>query len=262
LHIEEGKTYLLSFYARLNPDFMGSLTASLERQDGTALATQDVACFGTDWKRYEAKLTATASDANARFVLSAKNTGTVWLDMVSLFPADTFNGRPNGLRADLMQMLVALHPAFVRFPGGSFGEGYRLSEAFRWKETIGDLAQRPGQWNIWGYRTTNGLGYFEYLQMCEDLKAEPLFVINCGMSEQDYVDPGNIGPWVQDALDAIDYANGPATSPWGAQRAAAGHPEPFHLKLMELGNENGMATSGAAATPRNIPSVTIHFMKR
>ena len=143
-----------------------------------------------------------------------------------------------------MQMLVALHPAFIRFPGGSFGEGNLLSEAFRWKETIGDLAQRPGQWNIWGYRTTNGLGYFEYLQMCEDLKAEPLFVINCGMAEKDSADlKAALDPWVKDAVDAIDYANGPATSQWGALRASAGHPAPFNLKLMELGNENGMSYS-------------------
>jgi alpha-L-arabinofuranosidase len=240
LNIEQDKTYRLSFYARIDPNFTGPITVSLESQDGAVLASQDVSCSGTTWRKYGAKLTAAASDHNARFVLSTRSTGTIWLDMVSLFPAETFSQRPNGLRADLMQMLVALHPAFVRFPGGSFGEGYRLSEAFRWKETIGDLAQRPGQWNIWGYRTTNGLGYFEYLQMCEDLKAEPLFVINCGMAEKDSVDAGKLGPWIQDALDAIDYANGPATSPWGALRVAAGHPSPFNLKLMELGNENGM----------------------
>jgi alpha-L-arabinofuranosidase len=240
LNIEDGKTYVLSFYARTAPNFSGPLTATLEKQDGTVLASQDVAYSGVDWKKYDVKLTASASDTNARFVLSTKTTGTIWLDQVSLFPAETFNQRPNGLRADLMQMLLVLHPAFIRFPGGSFGEGYRLSEAFRWKETIGDPVQRPGQWNIWGYRTTNGLGYYEYLQMCEDLKAEPLFVINCGMAEQDSVDPKDLDPWIQDALDAIDYANGPATDAWGAQRAASGHPAPFNLKLMELGNENGM----------------------
>jgi alpha-L-arabinofuranosidase len=240
LNIEQDKTYLLSFDARINPNFAGPITASLEKQDGTVLATQDIALSGADWQPYAVKLVAGASDSNARFVLSTKSTGTFWLDQVSLFPADTFNQRPNGLRSDLMKMLVDLHPAFVRFPGGSFGEGYRLKEAFRWKETIGDLAKRPGQWNIWGYRTTNGLGYFEYLQMCEDLKAEPLFVINCGMAERDSVDPKDQDPWIQDALDAVDYANGPETGTWGALRAAAGHPAPFHLKLMELGNENGM----------------------
>jgi alpha-L-arabinofuranosidase len=239
LNIEQ-KSYLVSFYARFNSTFTGFITASLEKQDGTVLASQDIACSGGDWKRYETQLPATASDSNARFVLSIKTTGTMWLDQVSLFPEDTFNHRPNGLRADLMRMLVALHPAFVRFPGGSFGEGHRLSEAFRWKDTIGDPALRPGQWNIWGYRTTNGLGYFEYLQMCEDLKAEPLFVLNCGMAESDSVDPKDLAPWIQDALDAIDYANGPSSSQWGALRTAAGHPAPFNLKLIELGNENGM----------------------
>jgi len=241
MNVEQGKTYLLSFYARLDPHFAGPLTASLEKQEGTLLASQDVPCSGTGWKKYDVKLVADASDKNARFVLSAKSPGTVWLDMVSLFPADTFNQRPNGLRADLMQMLVALHPAFVRFPAGSFGEGHRLDEAFRWKDTIGDPATRPGVWNIWGYRSTNGLGYFEYLQMCEDLKAEPLFVINCGISETNMVEVKDIEPWVQDAIDAVAFANGPVSSPWSALRATAGHPEPFKLKLLEIGNENGMS---------------------
>ncbi|HEY8994005.1 MAG TPA: alpha-L-arabinofuranosidase C-terminal domain-containing protein [Lacunisphaera sp.] len=240
LAIEKDKTYLFSLYARAK-DFSGPITVSLEKRDGTSLASQTLAITGDAWVPYRASLTATATDFDARLVISTKTTGHLWLDQVSLFPADTFNHRPNGLRADLMQMLVDLHPAFVRFPGGSFGEGNTLASAFRWKNTIGDVSQRPAQWNIWHYWTTNGLGYYEYLQMCEDLKAAPLFVINCGIAEKDMVDLKDIGPWVDDAMDAIEYANGPATSTWGAQRAAAGHPAPFDLKLLEIGNENGMS---------------------
>ena len=108
-----------------------------------------------------------------------------------------------------------MKPSFVRFPGGCYVEGNRLANAFRWKNSIGDLAERPGHWNLWGYRSTDGLGYHEYLQMCEDIGAEPLFVINCGMAHEDSVPNDKLGPWVQDALDAIEYANGPADSRWG-----------------------------------------------
>jgi alpha-L-arabinofuranosidase len=240
LWVEAGKGYHGSLEARADGDFTGTVTVSLEKQDGTVLAEQDLPRLGPDWKRYDYALKPTARDTNARFVVATKTTGTLWLDMVSLFPDDTFNHRPNGLRPDLMQMLEALHPAFVRFPAGSFGEGKNLNEAFRWKDTIGDLAERPGGWNIWGYRTTNGLGFYEYLQMCEDLKAEPLFVINCGISETDMVDPKDLGPWIQDAVDCVDYANGPTTGKWGALRAQAGHPAPFNMKNLEIGNENGM----------------------
>ena len=165
--------------------------------------------------------------------------GTIWLDQVSLFPKKTLKGRPNGLRPDLAEMLAAMKPSFNRFPGGCYVEGNRLANAFRWKNSIGDLAERPGHWNLWGYRSTDGLGYYEYLQLCEDIGAEPLFVINCGMAHEDSVPNDKLGPWIQDALDAIEYANGPADSPWGSLRAKAGHPRPFKLKYMEIGNENG-----------------------
>jgi alpha-L-arabinofuranosidase len=240
LNVRQGESYHGSLEARAGNSFSGPLTVSLEKQDGTMLASQELPVPGAEWKKDDFTLTPSAAESNARFVVSAGSSGTVWLDMISLFPDDTFNHRPNGLRADLMQMLVALHPAFVRFPGGSFGEGHRLDEAFRWKETIGEPAQRPGVWNIWGYHASNGLGYFEYLQMCEDLKAEPLFVLNCGISETDMVDVKDLGPWIQDAVDAVDYANGPVTDTWGALRAQAGHPAPFNLKYLEVGNENGM----------------------
>ena len=237
--VEKGKQYNFSVYAQGAESFAGPLTIDLEKQDGTVIASQAIKNIGSQWKKFEGSLIANATDSNARFVISATTPGTVFLDMVSLFPKETFKGRPNGMRSDLVQMLVNMHPAFMRFPGGCFVEGNKMSEAYRWKLTIGDIAQRPGQWNLWGYRSTDGLGYHEYLQLCEDIGAEPLFVINVGMAHKDNVPMDKMDEYVQDALDAIEYANGPADSKWGALRAKAGHPEPFHLKFMEIGNENG-----------------------
>lgn len=263
INLEQGKSYRVSLYARSAKSALaGPLTVSLESQNGTVLASHDLPSLADSWKKYEFSLSPSASDPDARFVISSKSSGAVDLDMVSLFPSETFHNRPNGLRKDLAEMLEALHPAFVRFPGGSFGEGVNLTHAFRWKQTIGDLAQRPGQWNIWGYRTTNGLGYHEYLQMCEDLKAEPLFVMNCGMAEKEFVDPDKIGPWVQEALDAIEYANGDASTTWGALRAQAGHPEPFDLQLFEIGNENGMSYSWGGGTPQEYTARYLPFYQK
>ena len=237
--VREGSQYLLSLYARSGNGFAGPLTASFQTSDGGLLAEQKIAGLTADWKKFECTLTARRTESAARLVVAASAAGTVWLDMVSLFPKDTYQGRANGLRADLMEMLAAAKPSFVRFPGGCYVEGDELKNAHRWKDTIGDIAQRPGHWNLWGYRSTDGLGYHEYLQMCEDLNAEPLFVINCGMAHKDHVPMDQMDPWVQDALDAIEYANGPADSQWGAQRVQNGHPAPFCLKYLEIGNENG-----------------------
>jgi alpha-L-arabinofuranosidase len=159
--------------------------------------------------------------------------------MVSLFPKRTWKHRPNGLRPDLAEMLADLKPSFVRFPGGCWVEGDTMATAYRWKQTIGDPSKRRTQHNLWQYESSNGLGYHEYLQMCEDLGAEPLFVINCGMSHKEVVPMDRMAEYVQDALDAIEYANGPASSTWGAVRAKNGHRAPFHLACMEIGNENG-----------------------
>ncbi len=239
LAVQGGKTLLFSVYAR-GQDFKGPLTVSLEKQDGTVLSSRKISGIGTGWKQFEAQLRPTSSDTDARLVVSADRPGTLWLDMVSLFPRDTFKGRKNGLRADLVQMIAAMKPTFLRFPGGSFMEGATLKDAYHWKETIGDVATRPGHWNIWGYRSSDGLGFHEYLQMCEDLRAVPLYVANCGMAERDFVPLNQLQPWVEEALDAIEYANGPVTSTWGAMRAKNGHPKPFGLKYLEIGNENGV----------------------
>jgi hypothetical protein len=152
-------------------------------------------------------------------------------------PAKTWKN--HGLRPDLCEMLVGLKPSFVRFPGGCWVEGDDMAHMYHWKNTIGEFWHRQPLWNIWRYWATHGLGYHEYLQMCEDLGAEPLFVINVGMSHREVIPMDQMGQWVQDALDAIEYANGPTDSIWGGLRARNGHPEPFGLKYIEIGNENG-----------------------
>ena len=240
------KKYDFSVYARAH-DFSGKLTVSLETQSGEVLAQKQIRGVGKDWKKFALTLSPKKSDNDARLVISADQPGTLWLDMVSLFPRDTWR---NGglLRADLAQMMADMKPGLLRFPGGSYSEGHVLAHAWRWKETIGDVAQRPGNWNIWGYRSTGGLGYHEYLQLAEDLDAEPLFVAHVGMAEKDFVPMNELEPWIQDVLDAIEYANGPVTSKWGALRAKNGHPKPFNLKYVEIGNENGMGYSWGGGT--------------
>ncbi len=242
LAVGAGRKYALSLYARAQ-DFSGPLTVSLETQGGAVLAAQRLPALTAAWKKYAVSLAPNAADADARLVVAADAPGTFWLDMVSLFPADTYRNRPNGFRPDLAAMLAAMHPALLRFPGGSFSEGHTLDDAWRWEQTLGDVAARPGNWNIWGYRSTNGLGFHEYLQLCDDLGATPLFVAHAGMAERGFVPVDQLGPWVQDTLDAIEYANGPISSHWGALRAKNGHPKPFGLKYVEIGNENGMGYS-------------------
>ena len=237
--LAEGAQYDLSFYARGGMGFKGPLLATLESADGKVYAEKKIEDIGADWKKYSVTFTSKGTDPKARLVIRTTQTGTVWLDVVSLFPQKTWKGRPNGLRPDLAEMLVGLKPAFVRFPGGCWVEGDKMEFASRWKRTIGDIADRWVQWNIWSYYATNGLGYHEYLVMCEDLGAEPLFVINCGMSHKENVPLDKMPEFVQDALDAIEYANGPENSTWGSLRAKAGHPKPFNMKYLEIGNENG-----------------------
>lgn len=237
--VKAGETYHLSFAARCEGAADMPMTASLESKDGKSHGSAEVKVSGKGWTTSRVELKSNANDTDARLVLRAKSAGTVFLDMVSLFPAATWKSRANGLRGDLAEMLVELNPAFVRFPGGCWVEGDTMKESYRWKETVGPLQERRTQWNIWGYWATHGLGYHEYLQLSEDLKAEPLFCINVGMSHKEVVPMDRMSEYVQDALDAIEYANGPVTSYWGAMRARNGHPEPFHLKYVEIGNENG-----------------------
>jgi alpha-L-arabinofuranosidase len=232
--------YDLSVALRGGNGFFGPVFVNLESNDGkTVYAQARIDNITSDWKTYKLSLTSNATDPQARLIISASQPGSLWMDMASLYPRKTFKDRPNGMRPDLAQMLVNLRPSFVRFPGGCWVEGDTMEHAMRWKLTIGDLDQRLNQQNLWQYYSTNGLGFYEYLQLCEDLGAEPLFAVNCGMSQKDNVPMDAMGPWVQDALDAIEYANGPADSKFGSLRAKAGHPAPFNLKYVEIGNENG-----------------------
>jgi hypothetical protein len=237
--VTQGEPYELSLFARGERGFRGPLVCSIESSDGVVYAQAKVDGLTPEWNRYRFSLIARNTDPKARLVITTARAGTFWLDMVSLFPKETWHHRPNGLRSDLADMLADLKPCFVRFPGGCWVEGDTMSLAYRWKQTINDPAERRTQHNIWQYEATHGIGYHEYLQLCEDLNAEPLFVINCGMSHKENVPLDKMGEFVQDALDAIEYANGPASSTWGAVRARNGHSDPFHLKYMEIGNENG-----------------------
>jgi len=247
ISLQSGAIYDLSFYARSAGGFTGPVTVQLQSADGSSVYAQ--ASFNgltADWQRFAASLTASGSTNNARLVLSISNAATVWVDEVSLFPRATFNSRTNGLRLDLANKLQDLAPSFLRYPGGNFIESWNVTNAVRWKKTIGDVTQRPGHMNdSWGYWSTDGYGLDEFFRQCEDLGMEPLYGINAGLmlgyngNTNNTVPLAEMGPWVQDALDLIEYANGDTNTTWGARRAANGHPAPYHLKYMEIGNENG-----------------------
>jgi alpha-L-arabinofuranosidase len=237
MNLVKGESYQVRLAARAADGFRGPLAVVLETRGGSELAKGSITGLTDQWKWFTLDVTASDSDAKARLSLRAEGQGTLWLDMVSVLPAKTWKN--HGLRPDLSEMLDGLKPSFVRFPGGCWVEGDDLAHMYHWKYTIGDVAQRQPLWNIWQYWATHGLGFHEYLQMSEDLGAEPLFCINVGMSHREVIPLDQMGQWVQDALDAIEYANGPTNSVWGALRARNGHPAPFHMKYMEIGNENG-----------------------
>ncbi len=245
--VRTGNRYLFSVRARVRAGKSNRLRVALEDGAGRVLAQQEFTGLTPAWQKFDATFTSPETAKNARLVLLAVDEGVMDVDMVSLFPADTFKNRPNGLRADLAQLLADMKPGFLRFPGGCIVEGKDCANSYRWKDTIGDVAERRQNWNLWQdgqspeYSQTYGLGFFEYFQFCEDIGAEPVPVINCGMSCQarqgTHVPLNELGPWVQDALDLIEFANGPVTSPWGARRAQLGHSQPFHLKFLAVGNE-------------------------
>ena len=200
------------------------------------------------WKKFEVALKTKriAPSKDNRFVITTTQPGTVWFQNVSLFPP-TFNHRPNGTRPDLMQLLADMKPKFLRFPGGNYLEGNDINERFNWKETIGDVAQRPGHRSPWGYWSTDGFGLLEFLEWCEDLRMEPVLAVYAGYSLRGQrVEPGlNLAPFVQEALEEIEYVIGDATTKWGAQRAKDGHPKPFKLTYVEVGNEDWFDRSGS-----------------
>jgi alpha-L-arabinofuranosidase len=245
--VREGDNYLFSIYARRRAGDSAALNIALKDEKGNPLAVATLTNLGAAWQKYKATMTSTATVTNARLLVLATKTGVVDVDMVSLFPEKTFKGRRNGLRTDLAQAMADAHPGFLRFPGGCIVQGRDMANAYRWKDTIGDVAERKQNWNFWRdikspeYNQTFGLGFYEYFQLCEDLGAEPVPVINCGMYFQGDINTpvplDQLGPYVQDALDLIEFATGATNSVWGSKRAAMGHPEPFNMKYLAIGNE-------------------------
>ncbi|GAB1823406.1 alpha-L-arabinofuranosidase C-terminal domain-containing protein [Herbidospora sp. RD11066] len=246
LAVKEGERYELSLWARRATG--GALAVTVEN-GGAVLGEATLRLRAGDWTRYTASFKATGTTDAARLVVQAP-AGRVDLDMVSLFPKDTFEGRKNGMRKDLAEKIADLKPRFLRFPGGcvtnvgtydTYAESGGRRRMYQWKETIGPVEERPANFNFWGYNQTYGIGYYEYFQFAEDLGAEPLPVqsvgVNaCGVNLR-LTDQQKLDRYVQDTLDLIEFANGPVTSEWGARRAAMGHPEPFGLEYVGLGNE-------------------------
>ncbi|KAK4412767.1 Alpha-L-arabinofuranosidase 1 [Sesamum alatum] len=236
MNIEQGKTYKLVLYARS----LGPINVSVSLTGSTGLqlaATNFVASDVSNWTKLEAILQAKGTDANSRLQLTTTRKGVIWFDQVSLMPTDTYKG--HGFRNDLFEMVKNMRPAFIRFPGGCFVEGEWLRNAFRWKETIGPWEERPGHFgDVWHYWTDDGLGHLEFLQLAEDLGALPIWVFNNGVSHNDEVDTSSISPFLQEILDGIEFARGDRDSKWGSVRAAMGHPEPFDLRYVAVGNED------------------------
>ncbi len=247
--VKAGAEYRFSVYARSSS--VKALRATVTDAAGKEIGSGKLEGFGGDWKRYESVIRMTGTADHAQLNLWVDEPGNLDLDMVSLFPVDTWKGRPNGLRKDLVQLLYDMHPGFVRFPGGCIVEGRQLLGRYRWKTTVGDIAERKTIINRWNdefdnrpapdYFQSFGLGFYEYFQLAEDLGARPLPILNCGMacqfnsSETAALD--QMDEYVQDAMDLVDFANGPVTSPWGKLRATMGHPEPFHMTMLGVGNE-------------------------
>jgi alpha-L-arabinofuranosidase len=249
--VRPNTTYRASFYARASEEFAGPLTVSIEPNDGSAArASARISRLSTAWRKYSVTLRtgSIAPSKENRFVISAAHTGKVWLNLVSLFPP-TYKNRPNGNRIDLMQKLVDMRPAFLRFPGGNYLEGGSWEDRFNWKATIGPLEERPGHMSPWGYRSSDGLGLLEFLEWCEDLKMEPVLAVFAGHilgGRNTTVTGAALEPYVREALEEIEYVTGDASTRWGAQRAKNGHPKPFRLRYVEIGNEdnlsNGLST--------------------
>lgn len=236
----EGREYKLSFWAKSDKKYKGTLIAQLQTTSGQSLGEAKIrVSLAKEWRKYEAMIIATGNDPKAEFTLTANKPGEFQIDVVSLFPP-TFKNRENGMRPDLAQMLADMNPSFMRFPGGCFVEGQDSPDnAFRWKRTIGPIEQREGHLNVnWGYRTSDGLGFHEFLQLAEDLGAKPLFVVNVGIWHGGCTPYDQIGEWIEECLDALEYANGDITTKYGKMRADNGHPEPFNLEYIEIGNEN------------------------
>ena len=248
--IQANTSYVFSMRVRKTggePSVQVQLYSSLGKKIGVA----SFAGLGKEWKTYQMEIRTVDSAVRGRLELLLAGTGSIDVDLISLFPKNTWKNRPNGLRADLVQLLADLKPGFVRFPGGCIVEGRDLSNRYQWKTTVGLPEERKLMMNRWNvefprrsapdYYQTFGLGFYEYFLLSEDIGAEPLPIINCGMACQfnssEVASMNELGPYIQDALDLVEFANGSIQTRWGKLRADMGHPEPFQLKYLGVGNE-------------------------
>ena len=246
ISLKRGEKYDFSLFARIPEGSKGGkVDVRLLNQEGEVVAKTSVTTTSKEWQKQKAVLTATADVRSAVLALVPQKAGKYEFDLVSLFPQKTFKGRPNGLRADLAQAIADLHLRFMRFPGGCLAHGDGVHNIYNWKETVGPLESRKPQRNLWGYHQTKGLGYYEFFQFSEDIGAEPVPVIAAGVCCQNSRGGGQQGvpmcemdAFIQDIVDLVEYANGDASTKWGSVRAEAGHPEPFHLKYIGIGNED------------------------
>jgi alpha-L-arabinofuranosidase len=247
--LKAGDQYDLSIMARKVSDKGSKLLVSLVSETGDKVAEKSISVGSADWKTLKVTFKAGKDAERARLVITPQSVGAVEMDMVSLFPRKTFKNRKNGLRADLAQVIADMKPKFVRFPGGCAAHGNGLDNMYLWKRSIGKLEERQHMPNIWNYHQTLGLGYYEYFQFCEDIGAEPLPVLPAGVpcqnssrgghGQQGGVPMEHMDEFIQDILDLIEWANGDAkTTKWGKVRAEAGHPKPFNLKYIGIGNED------------------------
>ncbi|MDE6381167.1 MAG: carbohydrate binding domain-containing protein [Muribaculaceae bacterium] len=242
--VHSGEKFKLSVWLKSDNGYKGTLTASISEENSPAATGSAEIELDGKWKKITLDVNAPETAryvGKGKFNLTFSHSGSLTVGMVSLFPK-TYNDRENGCREDLAMMLEGLKPKFVRFPGGCYIEGDGTLEGqrrFEWKKTIGPIEERPGHFNAnWGYPSTDGLGFHEFLQLTEDLGAEPLFVVNVGIGHGWIKDYTDIDEYIQEALDALEYCNGDVTTFWGAKRAENGHPEPFNMRLLEIGNEN------------------------
>ncbi|OAY83025.1 Alpha-L-arabinofuranosidase 1 [Ananas comosus] len=248
MNIEEGKSYKVVLHIKSTGSV--NLTVSLTNSNGFDLATSNVIASAADvsnWTKVELELDSTGTDVNSTFQLRTTNQGVIWFDQLSVMPLDTYKG--HGFRKGLFSMLADLKPRFIRFPGGCFVEGDWLRNAFRWKATVGPWEERPGHFgDVWMYWTDDGLGYFEFLQLAEDLGAAPVWVVNNGnflfmiytgsATMTKLIPPMPYLLYRPEILDSIEFARGSSNSTWGSVRAAMGHPDPFDLKYVAIGNED------------------------
>lgn len=248
--VTSGENYNFSVLVRQS-EGVTALKVELLDSAGVVIGNSEAKNFSGEWKKYEAKLTSSATDAKAQLRVTLSGKGVLELDMVSLSPEHTWKNRKNGLRADLVQKLADLKPGFLRFPGGCIVEGHELETRYQWKKTVGDVENRKlivNRWNTeFSYRSapdyfqSYGLGFYEYFLLAEDLGAQPLPILNCGMAcefnSSELVPLDGLDPYIQDILDLIEFANGATTTKWGKLRADMGHPAPFYLKMVGVGNE-------------------------